>query len=81
MGYSEGIRNELSSFGIKVATLCPGMIKTNFFDEEELARRKKIWKGKIPTMLEVEDINRIISLICNQSKHCDIRDLTVMPFK
>ncbi|USN58921.1 MAG: SDR family oxidoreductase [Candidatus Peribacteria bacterium] len=80
MGYSQGIRSELKDFGIKVATLCPGMIKTDFFDEEELERRKKVWHGKIPQMLDVKDINRIISLICNQSKHCDIQDLTVMPF-
>jgi len=80
MGYSEGIRNELKDFGIKVATLCPGMIRTNFFDAKELERRMKIWKGKMPAMLEVEDINKIISLICNQPKHCDIRDIIVMPF-
>ena len=80
MGYSQGIRNELKEFGIKVCTLCPGMIKTSFFDEEELERRKRLWNGKIPQMLEVEDINKIISMICGQPAHCDIQDLTVMPF-
>lgn len=80
MGYSQAIRAELAPYGIKVCTICPGMIKTDFFDSEELERRKKIWNGKIPQMLEVEDINRIVSLIANQSKHCDIQDLTVMPF-
>lgn len=80
MGFSQAIRAELAPFGIKVATVCPGMIKTDFFDEEELERRKKLWNGKIPQMLEVEDINRIISLICNQSKHADIQDITIMPF-
>lgn len=80
MGYSQGIRNELKDFGIKVATLCPGMIKTSFFDEEELERRMKIWNGKVPPMLEAKDITDIISLICNQSEHCDIQDLTIMPF-
>jgi NADP-dependent 3-hydroxy acid dehydrogenase YdfG len=80
MGFSQGIRDELKPFGIKVATLCPGMIKTDFFDEKELERRKKVWKGKIPQMLAVEDINRLVSLICNQSEHSDIQDLTIMPF-
>lgn len=80
MWYSEWIRNELKEYGIKVSTLCPWMIKTDFFDEEELARRMKIRNWKAPQMLAVEDLNRIISLVCNQSEHCDIQDLTVMPF-
>ena len=80
MGYSEGIRKELKEYGIKVATLCPGTIKTDFFNGEELKKRKKIWKDKPPQMLEVEDIEKIISLICSQSEHSDIQDLTVMPF-
>ena len=80
MGYSEGIRNELEESGIKVCTICPGMVKTGFFDKEELERRKKAWKGEIPKMLEVEDIARIINLICTQAEHCDIQDITVMPF-
>lgn len=81
MGYSDGLRKELEEFGIKVSTLCPGMIRTDFFSKEEFARRKKgKWHGVVPPMMEVEDINRIISLICNQSAGCDIQDLTVMPF-
>jgi len=80
MGYSQAIRAELVPFGIKVSTICPGMIKTDFFDEEELERRKKIWNGKIPQMLEVSDVTRLVSLITNQSKHSDIQDLTIMPF-
>lgn len=80
MGYSDGIRKELKDYGIKVSTLCPGMIKTNFFDEKELERRKKLNNGKPPQMLDVEDVTRIISLICNQSSHCDIQDIILMPF-
>lgn len=81
MGYSQGIRDELKKYGIKVATICPGTIKTDFFDKEYLKKRKKeVWKGKNPQMLSIEDLNKIISLICSQSMHCDIQDLTVMPF-
>lgn len=80
MGYSQAIRAELAPFGIKVSTICPGMIKTDFFDEEELERRKKIWNGKVPQMLDVGDISRIVSLICSQSEHADIQDITIMPF-
>ncbi|MBI2548608.1 SDR family oxidoreductase [Candidatus Woesearchaeota archaeon] len=80
MGYSEGIRKELKDYGIKVSTLCPGMIKTNFFDEKELERRKKLNSGQLPTFLEVEDVVRVISFVCHQSPHSDIQDVTIMPF-
>ena len=80
MGYSQAIRAELKEFGIKVSTICPGMIKTEFFDDEELERRKKVWNGVVPQMLEVDDVANIVSLVCKQSDHCDVQDVTLMPF-
>jgi NADP-dependent 3-hydroxy acid dehydrogenase YdfG len=80
MGYSEGIRNELREFGIKVSTICPGMVKTDFFGKKELARRVGALGGKPPAMLEVGDVVRILSLIWNQPEGSDIRDIVVMPF-
>lgn len=81
MGYSEGLRLELMPFGIKVSTVCPGMVHTNIFSPEEIETRLKTrWNGKMPVMLDVPDISRVISLICNQSEHSDIRDITVKPF-
>lgn len=80
MGYSDGLRKELGEFGIKVSTVCPGMVKTDFFDERELRRRRKESGGKAPEMLETGDVARVISLICNQSGRSDIRDVTIMPF-
>ncbi len=80
MGYSEGLRKELKECSIKVSTICPGMIKTNFFKKEELDRRTKLNNGKSPVMLDAQDISRIILFICEQSDNCDIQDLTVLPF-
>jgi len=80
IGYSEGIRKELKGFGIKVCTVCPGMVKTGFFDKKELARRKKMLGGEIPTMLEIGDISKTMAFICDQADHCDIQDITIMPF-
>jgi short-subunit dehydrogenase len=79
MGYSEGIRNELREFGIKVSTICPGMVKTDFFGEKELAQRAAGMGGE-PAMLEVGDVMRVLSLICNQPEGSDIQDIVVMPF-
>lgn len=81
MGYSEGLREELRPFGIKVATLCPGMIDTEFFDQQEIERRKALNNGVMPPMLTVEDMNRIFSLVINQSQQAEIRDIFVMPFQ
>ena len=81
MGYSEGLRDELKDFGIKVATVCPGMVKTNFFTAKELQRRmKRLHLTKKPPMLNPEDVARAVSLIANQSSVSDIQDLTIMPF-
>jgi len=81
MGYSEGIRHELKSYGIKVCTVCPGMVDTAFFDRKEIMRRKKLAGGSVPPMLQVGDISSLISYICAQPPHCDIQDITVMPFE
>ncbi|MDP2586176.1 MAG: SDR family oxidoreductase [Candidatus Komeilibacteria bacterium] len=80
MGYSEGIRDELKSFGIKVSTVCPGMVKTNFFEEEELNTRiKQLKMGKRPKLLDAEDVARVVGLIANQSAKSDIQDIVIMP--
>jgi NADP-dependent 3-hydroxy acid dehydrogenase YdfG len=80
MGYSEGIRNEVAEYGIRVTTVCPGMIKTGFFDKEELERRKKLWGKNKPPMLSVKNVVDTVSFICGQPKTVDIQDLTIMPF-
>lgn len=80
-GFTEGLRKELAPFGIKVATIAPGMIKTDFFDKRELVRRKKIWKGEVPPMMDVSDITRLIKLIYQQSAVSSIQDIVILPFK
>ncbi len=79
--YSEGLRQEVSKFGIKVSVLCPGMVKTNFWDAKEYSRRKKeVWKGKDPVFLYPEDLSRLIWFIANQSPEAEIQEATIMPF-
>ena len=80
MGYSESIRKELKEFGIKVSTICPGMINTNFHDEEEVKRREEEWGGEPARKLQAEDVARIVTFISQESDWCDIQDLTVLPF-
>lgn len=78
--YSEGLRQELAKYRIKVSVIYPDNVATNFWSAKEYNRRKKEkWHGKDPARLSVEDIASIISFICNQSEHCDIQDVTVRP--
>ena len=81
LGYSEGLRLELKPFGVKVSTVCPGEVATNFLTPVEVERRMQTrWGGKRPVMLEALDVARIISFISNQSEHSNVQDVLVMPF-
>lgn len=80
MGYTEGLRKELREYGIRVSTICPGMIKTEFFGKDEIERRKKLWSGNLPVMMEPEDIAKVISLMIALPNTCEIRDIDIMPF-
>ncbi len=81
MGFSEGLRFELSKAGIKVCTICPGMVKTPFFTDKEIERRKKhVWNGVVPQMLAPEHVARAIGFVCSQAEHCDIQDMNILPF-
>ena len=76
MGYSDGIRKELQEHNIKVSTVCPGVVDTDFFSEKWKKEREE--KGE--PMMAPEDISRAISLICRQSEHSNIQHIEVLPF-
>jgi len=81
MGYSEGIRRELKPFGIRVATLCPGLVKTAFLTPTQIKYRlKRLWNGTVPPMLAPDDIGDAISFICSRPGTVSIEDLTLRPF-
>ncbi len=81
MGYSEGLQKEVEQFGIKVSTVCPGMVKTHFLTKQEYQwRMKNQWKGKEPARLEAENVARAVSFVCQQPQAVDIRDIVIMPF-
>jgi NADP-dependent 3-hydroxy acid dehydrogenase YdfG len=76
MGYSDGLRRELQEHGIKVSTICPGVVDTDFFSEQWKKKREE--KGE--PMMSCEDISRVISLICTQSENSNIQHIEVLPF-
>ena len=80
MGYSDGIRKELKPHGIKVCTICPGITRTNFFDEKTFEERTKIFNVDPERTLLPEDIARAVSFVCGQPERCDIQDITIVHF-
>jgi NADP-dependent 3-hydroxy acid dehydrogenase YdfG len=76
MGYSQGIRAELRPFKIKVATVCPGITKTDAISPKEMARRPSDDKA----MLEASEVARTVKFIVDQPAGSDIRDILITPF-
>jgi NADP-dependent 3-hydroxy acid dehydrogenase YdfG len=77
---SEGMRLELTEFGIKVTNLQPGLTETDFSkvrfkgDEE---RAKTVYQGF--QALKPTDIADAISYCIHAPKHVCISDLTIYP--
>lgn len=77
---TKGMRQDLVPFGIKVSSVCPGAVETEFSlvrfggDQE---RADKVYDGFVP--LEPEDIADVIHFIITRPAHVDIQDLLIMP--
>lgn len=77
---SEGLRLELTEFGIKVTNIQPGLVETDFskvrFKGDE-SRAKSVYTGY--KALEAKDIADAISYCVNAPSHVAISDLTIYP--
>jgi len=77
---SKAIRIELAPHNIKVSTVCPGAVETEFSlvrfkgDEERAA---KVYEGFTP--LFAKDIAETIYFIVSRPSHVNIDDILVMP--
>lgn len=77
---SDGMRLELTEFGIKVTNIQPGAVETEFskvrFKGDE-DRAKTVYEGY--EALKAEDIADAIAYCINAPKHVMISDLTIYP--
>lgn len=77
---SEGLRLELTEFGIKVTNIQPGLVETDFskvrFKGDE-DRAKSVYTGY--KALEAKDIADAVSYCVNAPSHVAISDLTIYP--
>lgn len=77
---SEGMRLELTEFGIKVTNIQPGAVETEFSEirfKGDKERAATVYAGY--KALKAEDIADAIAYCVNAPKHVSISDLTIYP--
>lgn len=77
---TRGLRMDLLPYNIKVSSVSPGMVETEFslvrFKGDE-DRAKKVYEGLMP--LKPEDIAETIVWMLNRPSHVHIQDVWIMP--
>jgi 3-hydroxy acid dehydrogenase / malonic semialdehyde reductase len=75
-----GMRQDFVPYGVKVSSVCPGAVETEFslvrFKGDQ-DRAEKVYDGFDP--LEPEDIADVIHFIVSRPAHVNIQDVLVMP--
>jgi 3-hydroxy acid dehydrogenase / malonic semialdehyde reductase len=77
---AKGMRLELNPYGIRVGTVSPGMVETEFSIvrfKGDTARAAKVYEGFEP--LRAEDVAEGIMFMVNRPPHVNISDLLIMP--
>ncbi|TSA38900.1 MAG: SDR family oxidoreductase [Porphyromonadaceae bacterium] len=75
-----GMRQDFVPYGVKVSSVCPGAVETEFSlvrfkgDQE---RADKVYDGFVP--LQPEDIADVIHFIITRPAHVNIQDVLIMP--
>ncbi|MBI3520129.1 MAG: SDR family NAD(P)-dependent oxidoreductase [Bacteroidetes bacterium] len=77
---NKGMRIDLLAHGIRVSSINPGMVETEFsivrFDGDE-ERAKKVYENIVP--LKPEDIAETIYWVASRPAHVNINDIIIMP--
>lgn len=77
---NNGMRMDLNKFGIKVSSINPGLVETEFSEvrfKGDTERAENVYKGFSP--LKAQDIAEIILFALSRPAHVNISDLIVMP--
>jgi NADP-dependent 3-hydroxy acid dehydrogenase YdfG len=76
---NQGMRQDLNGLGIKVGSINPGLVETEFSEvrfKNDNDKADKVYRGFTP--LKPEDIAEIIWFAVTRPPHVNIADLTVM---
>ena len=77
---NQALRIDLNQYGIRVGSVNPGLVQTEFSDvrfKGDTERAEKVYQGYQP--LTPGDIAEIIYFVLSRPKHVNIADLVVMP--
>ena len=77
---SQGMRQDLLPYGIRVSLICPGAVETEFSlvrFKGDNQRAASVYDGYTP--LTADDIARTIRFALNAPTHVDLQDILVMP--
>jgi NADP-dependent 3-hydroxy acid dehydrogenase YdfG len=77
---TKGMRIDLLKYGIKVSSVCPGAVETEFAlvrFEGDKDKARNVYKGFTP--LYAQDIADTILFILTRPKHVNIDDVLIMP--
>lgn len=77
---SEGIRKDLNPHGVKVSTISPGLVETEFSEVRFHGDKEKaasVYKGFLP--LSAFDIAETIEFVVTRPDHVNIGDMLVLP--
>jgi NADP-dependent 3-hydroxy acid dehydrogenase YdfG len=75
-----GMRQDFVPFGVKVSSVCPGAVETEFSlvrFKGDAERAEKVYDGFQP--LEAEDVADVIQYIITRPAHVNIQDVLIMP--
>ena len=77
---SKGIRLDLNKFGIKVTSINPGLVETEFSEvrfKGDTERAKKVYENYAP--LKAVDVAETIDFVLNRPSHVVVGDLLILP--
>jgi serine 3-dehydrogenase len=77
---TDSLRLDLSGTGVRVCTVDPGMVRTEFSEVRfhgDLERANDVYKGMTP--LTPEDVADVVLFAATRPPHVDIADVLVLP--
>lgn len=78
--FSEALRKEVAPAGVRVVTIYPGFVDTEFFDSFDEAKRANILRMKDSMdVLQPEDLAAVITFALTQPAHVALNEIVVRP--